>query len=160
MESSQNTLRSYAIALLTLMGNQEGANEDNPPLGMALHCETQLSMFNLAAHRLLRTLIEHSPSPEAVAQQFVTELAECEKSAVIDLGDALSTLCDAFYVEYYYMQVTSLNSDRSVSLANWVAAVYEGLSRDGNISPLTNLAILYLNDLVIPCRVQCIICWL
>ncbi|KAF8497136.1 hypothetical protein F5888DRAFT_1889776 [Russula emetica] len=143
--------QSYALSLLTLMGNQEGTNEDNPPLGWALHLETQSSVFNLAAHRLLRTLIEHSPSPEAVAQQFMTELARCENSAVIDLGDALSTLCDTFYVEYY-VQVDSLNSDRSISPANWAAAVYKELSRNGNISPLTNLAVLYLNDLVIPFR--------
>ena len=45
--SQQNTLRSYALALLTLMGDQEGANEDNPPLGMALHWKTQSSVFNL-----------------------------------------------------------------------------------------------------------------
>jgi hypothetical protein len=156
----ENTPHSYALALLELMGNQEGADQDNPPLGWALHLETQSSVFNLAAHRLLRPLIEHSPSPEAVAQQFMAGLAQCENSAVIDLGDALSTtLCDPFYVEYY-VQVNSLNSDRSVSPANWAAAVYEGLSREGNISPLTNLAVLYLNDLVIPCRVTCNICWL
>jgi len=74
------------------MGDQEGANEDNPPLGMALHWKTQSSVFDLAAHRLLRTLIAYSPSPEALAQQFMTKLAECENSAVIDLGDALSSL--------------------------------------------------------------------
>jgi hypothetical protein len=55
---------------------------------------------------------------------------------------------------------STLNSDRSVSLANWAAAVYEELSRNGNKLPLTNLAVLYLNDLVIPCRVQRNICWL
>jgi len=70
---------------------------------------------------------------QAVAQQFMMELARCENSAVIDLVD-------------------SLNSDRSISPANWAAAVYEELSRNGNISPLTNLAVLYLNDLVIPFR--------
>jgi len=115
------TPQSYALALLKLMGNQEGA-EDNPPLGWALHLETQSSVFNLAAHRLMQTLIEHSPSPEAVAQQFMTGLAQCENSAVVDLGDALSIFCDTFYVEYY-VQVDSLNCDRSVSPANWAAAI-------------------------------------
>jgi len=75
-----------------LIGDQEGANEDNPPLGEALHWKTQSSVFNLAAHRLLQTLIEYFPSPEAVAQRFMTELAECENNAVIDFGDALPTL--------------------------------------------------------------------
>jgi hypothetical protein len=74
------------------MGNQKGADIENPPLGWALHLETQSSVFNLAAHRLLQTLIEHSPSPEAVVEQFMTELAQCENSAVVDLGDDLSTL--------------------------------------------------------------------
>ena len=161
MEDSQNTLRSYALALLTLMGDQEGANEDNPPLGMALHWKTQSSVFNLAAHRLLRALIEYSPSPEAVAQQFMTKLAECENSAVIDLGDAPSSLLVMQGHIEYCVKVASLNNDRcSVSPANWAEAVYEGLSRNGNTLPLTNLAVLYLNNLVIPRRVQCNICWL
>ena len=46
------------------MGIQEGANEDNPPLVMALHLETLSSIFNLAAHGLLRNLIEHPPIAE------------------------------------------------------------------------------------------------
>ncbi len=50
------------------------------------------------------------------------------------------------------IQVNSLNDGRPTSPANWAAAVYEGLSRSGNILPLTNLAVLYLNDLIIPCR--------
>lgn len=129
----ENALQSYALALLKLMGNQEGAGGDNPPLGWALHLETRSSVYKLAAHKLLQTLIEHSPSPEAVTQQFMTELAQCENSVVIDLVD-------------------SLNSDRSVSPANWAAAVYEGLSQSKNISPLTNLAVFYLNNLVIPLR--------
>jgi hypothetical protein len=36
MESSQNTLQSYALALLTLVGRQEGADGDNPPFGFAI----------------------------------------------------------------------------------------------------------------------------
>ena len=154
----ENTTQSYALALLKLMGNQEGANEDNPPLGWALHLETQSSVYSQTAHKLLQALIEHSPSPETVAQQVLTELGKCDNASVAGFGDALSTFCDTFYVEYY-VQVDSLDTDRSASPANWAAAVYEGLGRNGNMSPLMNLAVLYLNDLVIPCRVQCNIRW-
>lgn len=156
----ENTTQSYALALLKLMGNQEGANEDNPPLGSwALHLETQSSVFNLATQRLLQTLIEHSPSPEAVAQQFMTELAQCENSAVIDLGDALSTFCETFYV-IKISQVHNLSGDRSVSPDDWAAAVNKELDENGgNTSFLTDLASYYMTHLVIACRVQCNICW-
>ena len=95
----KNTTQSYALALLTLMGNQEcDKDDDNPPLGWALHLS---SVFNLAAHRLLRALIEQSPSPETVAQQFLMELEKCENPAVVDLGEMLFLLlcCDPFYVK-------------------------------------------------------------
>ena len=90
MESTPKS--SYALALLTLM--EEGTNDDNQPLGTALHLrEAPLPDFTsttkLAPHRLLRALIEHSPSPEVVAQQFMTVLAQCENLAVVALGDAL-----------------------------------------------------------------------
>ena len=162
MENSQNTPRSYALALLTLMGDQEGANGENPPLGIALRWETQSSVYNLHAHRLLKALIDHPPNPEGnqvVVQEFMTELTKCENSVVIDLGDALSTSSDTFYVDYY-VQVNSLNTDSSVDPANWAAAVYEGLSHSGGRVPLKNLAEKYLNTLVIPSTAQCNICLL
>src|ERR1700679_1000426 len=87
----ENTTQSYALALLKLMGNQEGANEDNPPLGWALHLETQSSIYSQTAHKFLQALIEHSPSPETVARQVLTRLGECKNLAVADLGDAVST---------------------------------------------------------------------
>jgi hypothetical protein len=64
-----------------------------------------------------------------------------------------------FYVKYY-MQVNSLNQNHQ-NHNDWAEAVYEELSQNGgNISHLTGLATYYLNNLVIPCRVQCNICWL
>jgi hypothetical protein len=66
-----------------------------------------------------------------------------------------------FYVEYY-MQVNTLYHTRPIrqSPHDWAAAVYGHLTRDGGeISHLTGLATYYLNNLVIPCRVQCNICW-
>ncbi len=155
----QNTLRSYALALLMMLGNQQGANGNSPPLGWALNRETQRSRFNLAAHRLLSALLEHSPSPETVAQQFMTALAQCENPAVINLGNGFSTLSDTFHIEYY-SQVNSLDNDRSVSPGDWATAVSQGLSQNGNISALRDLSVVYLNDLVIPCRSRCKICWL
>jgi hypothetical protein len=79
--------KSYALALLTLV--EEVANEDDQPLlGMALDLNQEARSHKLAAHRLLQTLIEHSPYPEVVAQQFMTALAQCGNSAVVALGDA------------------------------------------------------------------------
>jgi hypothetical protein len=95
MENNRN-LRSYAIALLTLMRNQ-ASPPDQPhaqPLGMALRVDTQTSIYNVPAHALLQALIEHSPSQETVGQQFMAELAKCENRAVVDSGDTLSTLYD------------------------------------------------------------------
>jgi len=160
----ENTTQSYALALLTLMGNQEGANEDNPPLGMALHLETQSSVVNLAAHRLLRALIEYSPSPETIAQQFLTELEKCENPAVADLSDsdAVSTLYDPFYVKYYAQVRNLLSGDRSITGVpdDWAAEVLNELNKNGgNTSSVKNLAAFYLTHLVIACRVQCNIYW-
>jgi hypothetical protein len=164
MESSQNTLRSYAQALLTLMGNQDGADKENPPLGWAMRLVTltQKTDYSQPAHRLLQALLEHSPSPETVAEQFMTELAKCEIPAVVELGDAASTLCDPFYVKYC-AQVGKLDSDRAVSPVDWAANVNKKLNEndeDMSESSLTDLANYYLNNLVIACRVQFnIFCW-
>ena len=150
----ENTLQSYALALLTLWRNQEGADWQNPPLGWAFRWHTKRSIYTLAAHRLLQALVEHSPSPEVVAQQFMTELGQCGNDNVIVHGDALSTLSDKFYVEYY-VQVNLLNSDRFSSPAGWAAAVHRTITDNNiNMNTLTDLAARYLNDLIIPCRVQ------
>ena len=150
-----NSFQSYSLALLTLVTNQEDV-DDNPPLGIAIRRDgTDISSFNMPAHNLLRLMIEHSPSPEVVARQFMTELGRCDYDDVITHGDALSTLNDKFYVEYY-VQVNLLNSDRSSSPTDW-AVVAHGIITQNNVKmdTLTSLAALYLNDLVIQCRVQC-----
>jgi hypothetical protein len=160
MESSQNTLRSYAQALLTLLGNREGADA-NPPVGWAMRAVTLNSIYHVSAHKVLEALLEHSPAPEAVAGQFMTELANCETPAVVELGDAASTLCDPFYVKYC-AQVGKLDNDRAVSPVNWAANVNKKLIEKGtnlSESSLTRLASFYLNSLVIAGRVQSNICW-
>jgi hypothetical protein len=98
-ENNRVLPRPYALALLTLWRSQPDANGpgENPPLGWALRYDTSTSTYNLPAHRLLQALIEHPPSPAAdqvVARRFMTELLLCGNSAVINLGDAPSTLCD------------------------------------------------------------------
>jgi hypothetical protein len=97
MESDRN-LRSYVLALLTLMRNQAPplGQSDAPyqPLGMALRVDTQTSVYCVSAHILLQALIEHSPSQETVSQHFMVELAKCENKAVVDSGDTFSTLRD------------------------------------------------------------------
>jgi hypothetical protein len=162
-ENNRVLPRPYALALLTLWRDANGPGE-NPPLGWALRYETSTSTFNLPAHRLLQALIEHPPSPAAdqvVARRFMTELLLCGNPAVINLGDAPSTLCDTFYVECY-VQVNNLNSDYLHSSPDeWAIAVFQEIEQNGgNMVPLENLAGAYLNDLVIPSRVQCNICWM
>jgi len=134
----QSTLqRPYALALLTLIRDQDGADV-TPPLGIALRYETATSKYNLPAHRLLQALIEHSPSPETVACQFMAALERCEKTIVVE--DSVD-------------QVRTLECDRStaVSPSDWAATVHKKIKQDGvSITPLTGLAENYLNGLVIP----------
>jgi len=73
-----NTLQSYALALLTSMS-----------LGTAtlVHLGIGTTAFDVPANNLLHALIEHSPSPETMAQEFMAELGKCEIIAVKNLGD-------------------------------------------------------------------------
>jgi hypothetical protein len=100
-----NSFQSYALALLTLLRNQEDVDDD-PPLGIARRVETDIRVssrsFNMPAHDLLRLLLEHSLSPETLGKLFITELARCEIPAVKSLGNALPTLLrDSFHVKHY-----------------------------------------------------------
>jgi hypothetical protein len=154
MESCENSKQSYILALLTLVGSQPGA-EENTLFGIAMRLDTGNGIYRQSSHRFLKALIEHSPSPETIAGQFLKELAKCKISAVETLGNSLSTLlCDRVYVERY-VQVGSLqNGDRSISPGDWAAGVYNGLNEnDANILPVTSLANYYLTNLVIACGV-------
>jgi hypothetical protein len=68
------------------MGMQEGVVE-NPPLGNARRAGATSSTFDVPAHKLLHALIQHSPSPMTMAQEFLVELGKIP--AVKDTGDAL-----------------------------------------------------------------------
>ncbi|KAI0004878.1 hypothetical protein BJV74DRAFT_948059 [Russula compacta] len=130
------TVQSYTLALLTLMSSPDRtpgqSDVDDQPLGMALRAETQSSRYHAPAHILLQAVIQHSPSQEAVAQQFMIELAKCRNNAVVN-------------------SVNSLEHDRSISPDDWAAAVHGELSQNGgDISHLTRLAFFFLNRLVIP----------
>jgi hypothetical protein len=81
-------LKFYPRALLALMGKENDIME-NPPLGTAGHLGTQTSTFDVPAHKLLQAVIEHSLSPEIIAQEFLVELGKCEIVAVKKSGDAL-----------------------------------------------------------------------
>ena len=163
MESIQNTVQSYALALLTLVGKRPGADDpkkEDQPFGWAKRVETQKSIYTQSAHKLFHALIEHSPSPEKVAQGFLNELLNCENDTVVNLGDAVSTLCDPFYVKYC-AQVANLDNDRSISPDDWAAEVdNELLQNGGTITSITKLANFYLSNLIIACRVLCNISWL
>jgi hypothetical protein len=81
-----NSFRSYALALLTLVRNQDDVNDN--PLGIVIRRDGTDSSPNMPAHKLLRLLIEHSPSPETIARLFMVQLARCENPAVKILGNA------------------------------------------------------------------------
>lgn len=158
MESDQNTLRSYALTLLTLIGNQQDA-EKNPLFGEAMRLDTGHTIYRQTSHRVLQALIEYSPSPETIVKQFLAGLMKCRISAVATLGDAFSILCDTFYVEYYVQVAPLLDGVRPVGLDEWVAGVYNGLNEnkeDRDISAVENLASYYLNSLILPCRCSAI----
>jgi hypothetical protein len=81
-----NSFQSYALALLTLVRNQDDVNDN--PLGIVIRRDASNSSPNMPAHNLLRLLIEHSPYPETIARLFMVQLARCENPAVKNLGNA------------------------------------------------------------------------
>ncbi|KAF8497137.1 hypothetical protein F5888DRAFT_1906980 [Russula emetica] len=134
MESSPNTLRSYSLALLTLMGNEPGA-EDDPPFGWAMRLVKTTTVYSQAAHKIFQALIEYSPSPDTVARDFLTELAKCENAVVADLVNEL------------------LAGDRSASPDDWAAYVNNDLKENGgNISSVTSLANYFVTNLIVAFR--------
>ena len=136
-------------------GSSASDDNLNAPLGMAMRLETQQAIYHQTAHSFLKALIEHSPSPEALARQLLEELAKCQNRAVKTSGDAVSTLCDLFYPKYD-AQVDNLigeSPDRSVSPDDWAVKVNDELIENGgDISSVTWLANSYLTNLVIACR--------
>jgi hypothetical protein len=58
------------------MDEQEDAAQ-NPPLGVAKHRGMEGSAYNLLAHRVLKALIDHSPSQVAMDEEFLKELDKC-----------------------------------------------------------------------------------
>jgi len=81
-------LASYPLMLLKLIGEQEGAAQ-NPPLGTSTRVGIEDSKFNVPTHRLLKAVIEYSPSPVVVAQEFLVELGKCGILAVKGFGESL-----------------------------------------------------------------------
>jgi hypothetical protein len=81
MADHWHPLKSYALALINLMEQQEGV-VSHPPLETARRLGSQTSTFDVPAHKLLQALIRYSPSPETIARQFFVELSNCgyEKS--------------------------------------------------------------------------------
>ena len=73
------------LALLKLMDEDDGS-AGQPPLGIARRFDVESSTFNLPAHRLLKALITHAPSPETIAKQFLFKLGKCEIPLVETLG--------------------------------------------------------------------------
>ncbi|KAH9963117.1 hypothetical protein BC827DRAFT_1193455 [Russula dissimulans] len=130
---ADHPLESYILELLEFIGKKDNSME-NPPLGFARRAGAETSTFDVPAHKLLKALIEHSPSPETVAREFLVELVKCEISAVKEL-------------------VHSLDSDHPASPSDWAAIVYQELSQNnGNTTYLTALASYYLSHLVIAFR--------
>ena len=79
-----DSLAPYPLALLQLM--REQASAEILPLGMATRVGVEKSAFNVPAHRLLEALINHAPSPDTIAREFLVELGKCGLSVVESLG--------------------------------------------------------------------------
>ena len=77
-------LAPYPLALLHLIG--EGASAEYLPLGMATRVGVEQSAYNVTAHHLLEAFINHAPSPDTIAREFLVELGKCGISAVESLG--------------------------------------------------------------------------
>ena len=82
MDSGQLAL--YPLALLKLLG--EEASAENLPLGTATRAGRESSRFRAPAHRVLEALINHSPSPDTIAGEFLVQLGKCGISVVESLG--------------------------------------------------------------------------
>ncbi|KAI9510124.1 hypothetical protein F5148DRAFT_1374740 [Russula earlei] len=112
---ADNSVATYVLTMLEMMGRQDSF-VDNPPLGLARRAGATSSTFDVPAHKLLRAVIEHSPSPET---KFLVELAKCEIFAVKKLVD-------------------DLDGDHSVSPDDWAFIVHQELRQNaGNITYLT-----------------------
>ncbi|KAI6117319.1 hypothetical protein EDD17DRAFT_1881031 [Pisolithus thermaeus] len=95
-------------------------------------------MFNLPAHRLLKALLTHSPSPKTIAKEFLRELGKCGNPLVETLGVLLHRF--------------DFRSEL-ILLDDWAAIVLQGLQENaGDISTVTQLASHYLTHLVIAFR--------
>ncbi|KAI9512094.1 hypothetical protein F5148DRAFT_1146398 [Russula earlei] len=130
---ADNSLASYLLILLGMMGRQD-SSVDNLPLGLARRVGATSSTFDVPAHKLLRAVIEHSPSPETISREILVELAKCEISAVKKLVD-------------------DLDGDRSVSPDDWAFNVHQELRQNtGNTTYLTALASHYLSHLIVAFR--------
>ena len=79
-------LAPYPLALLQLIREQAPADNDNVPLGTATRAGVEDSVFHVPAHRLLEALINHAPSPDTIAREFLEELGKCGIPVVESLG--------------------------------------------------------------------------
>ncbi|KAI6116630.1 hypothetical protein EDD16DRAFT_1592059, partial [Pisolithus croceorrhizus] len=79
------------------------------PLGITTHCSVESLMFNLPAHRLLKALLTHSPSPKTITKEFLCELGKCGNPLVEMLAKDM------------YSKVSTLAID------DWAAIVLQGL---------------------------------
>jgi hypothetical protein len=91
-------LATYPLALLQLMEGEEGSAE-NPPLGIATRVGVEKSVFAVPAHRLLQALMEHAPSPDTIAREFLVELGKCGIPSVETLGALLRSSTRADHAE-------------------------------------------------------------
>ncbi|KAF8523340.1 hypothetical protein BU17DRAFT_86082 [Hysterangium stoloniferum] len=124
---------SHVLALLSLMGKQEDVM-DNPPLGIARRIGATTSTFDVPAHKLLQAVIEHSPSPETIAREFLVELGKCEIVIVKEFVDAL-------------------DSDCPYGPDSWAAIVHQELKHNAaDLTFVTDLGSHYLSHLVIAFR--------
>ncbi|KAF5373480.1 hypothetical protein D9615_009461 [Tricholomella constricta] len=126
-------LSPFPLALLELI--DENGSVDNPPLGMAKRSGVQTSSYNVPAHRLLHALIEHAPSPDTMAREFLEVLMACR---IKDVEESVRTVLDG----------TCTNAPQ-----DWGASMHQLLEGSyGDLTSLKDLSSHYLSHLVIAFR--------
>ena len=147
---SKMELAPYPLALLELI--REQAPADSLPLGMATRVGLEKSAFNVPAHRFLEALINHAPSPDTIAGEFLVELGKCGLSVVETLGSMFRSPTRADLADPCFKAEEVYNCTCTDAPCDWAVTVHQQLQEPGaNITGLTQLATHYFSHLVIAC---------
>ena len=147
---SKMELAPYPLALLELI--REQAPADSLPLGMATRVGLEKSAFNVPAHRFLEALINHAPSPDTIAGEFLVELGKCGLSVVETLGSMFRSPTRADLADPCFKAEEVYNCTCTDDPCDWAVTVHQQLQEPGaDFTKLTQLATHFFSHLVIAC---------